>query len=725
MEKVNDATVLGDFNDAHFTYFGVTSRFFRRDGRFFVNTDDRDGRMADFEIAYTIGIFPLQQYLIEFPDGRLQSLSIAWDARPKEAGGQRWFHLYPDQPIRHGDILHWTGLNQNWNFMCAECHTTELRKNYDAAGDRFRTAWSELGVSCEACHGPGSRHVAWAGHTNDGGGAAEPDNKGFSVAFHERAGVTWSSDKESGEVRRSAPPSLRPELETCGRCHARRAALAEDWLPGRSLSSTHLVSLLEPGLYHDDGEIEGEVYEYGSFRQSKMFAKGVTCSDCHDPHSLERRANGNGVCLQCHSPDRYATANHHFHEVASPPLTCGSCHMPARTYMGVHVRHDHSFRVPRPDLSAALGTPNTCNDCHKEKSARWAADAIERWYGPVRKGYQNFAQAFHDARRELPEAGDLLDRVTTEPQTTGIARGTAFAEMAPYLTPDRVAELRGGLIDADPLTRIGALRGLEGVAPERRWLLAAQLIDDPVRAVRIEAVSFLADAPIDQLPPAERPRFEHAAQEYIEVQRFNADRPEARVALGAFFARRGRPADAEVEYRAAIRLLPSFVQAYINLADLYRSLGRDRDGEAVLRQVLSLAPDDAAAKHALGLALVRQHRLAEALTFLGDAAGLDPHRSRYAYVYAVALNASGRREDALSVLEESHLRHRADRETLVALISFERDAGDRAAASKYAAALSHLMPGDSAVTRLVDELKDNNIGSSRDRASDPATGKKE
>jgi Tfp pilus assembly protein PilF len=719
MEKANDATVLGDFNETQFTYFGVTSGFFRRDGRFFVNTDGRDGDMADFAIAYTIGVFPLQQYLIEFPDGRLQALSIAWDARPKEAGGQRWFHLYPDQPIRHGDILHWTGLNQNWNFMCAECHTTDLHKNYDAASDRFRTTWSELGVSCEACHGPGSQHVAWAERKNGWiAGATEPENKGLLVAFHERAGVTWTSDQASGELRRSAPPSLRPELETCGRCHARRAALAEDWLPGRSLSSTHLVSLLEPGLYHEDGQIEGEVYEYGSFRQSKMFAKGVTCSDCHEPHSLERRAAGDGLCLQCHAADRYATANHNLHEAASPALTCSGCHMPARTYMGVHVRHDHSFRVPRPDLTAALGTPNACNDCHREKSPQWAADAIERRHGSAPKGYQNFARALHAARGELPEAGALLDRVANEPQTTGMARATAFAEMAPYLTPERVAELRHGLDDADPLVRLGALRGLEGLTRERRWSIAAQRLDDPVRAIRIEAASFLADTPSDQLSPEERQRLAHASQEYVDAQRFNADRPEARVALGAFFARRGQPGEAEVEYRAAARLMPRFVQAYINLADLYRSLGRDRDGEAVLRQALSIAPDDAAAKHALGLALVRRHDLAGALSLLEEAAALDPQRSRYAYVYAVALDASGRRAEAIRVLEANYARHQADRETLLALVSFERDAGDRMAASRYAAALAHLMPGDPAVARLVDELRDSNIGSPPDLPPD-------
>jgi hypothetical protein len=429
MQQAIAETVFGDFDEASVTYHGVTSRFFRRDGRFFVNTDGPDGNLADFAIAYTFGVFPLQQYLVEFPDGRLQALPIAWDARPKDAGGQRWFHLYPDEPIRHGDALHWSGINQNWNFMCAECHSTDVHKNYDAASNRFHTTCSEIDVSCESCHGPGSRHVDWAKNRHDGSRAGreiEP-SKDLAVLFHERAGVTWSIDNESGEVRRSVLPRERPEVETCGRCHARRAELAEDWSPGRPLSDTHMVALLERGLYHADGQIDGEVYEYGSFRQSKMFAKGVTCSDCHEPHSLARRASGDELCQRCHNAPAYATRQHSHHAAVSPPLACTSCHMPARTYMSVDVRHDHSFRVPRPDLSVALGTPNACNDCHRNQSAEWASAAVERWYGPAREGFQSFAAAFDAARAEQPAAGELLDRVAPDPPTPSIARATAFA----------------------------------------------------------------------------------------------------------------------------------------------------------------------------------------------------------------------------------------------------------------------------------------------------------
>jgi predicted CXXCH cytochrome family protein len=689
MQRATEATVLGDFAGTRFEHFGITTMFSRLGDKFMVRTDGPDGAPRDYEVAYTFGVYPLQQYLIEFPDGRIQALSIAWDARLKTEGGQRWFHLYPDEPIPHDDLLHWTGPYQNWNFSCAECHSTDVHKNYDAAKDHYRTTWSEIDVACEACHGAGSRHVAWVKHEN-----ADPD-KGLSIAFNEHAEAAWTIDPKTGNARRSALQPLRTELETCGRCHSRRAELSEDWRPARSLSTTHLVSLLERGLYRADGQIEDEVYEYGSFRQSKMFAKGVTCSDCHDPHSLELRASGDGVCLQCHSGAKYETAEHSFHEKVAPSISCISCHMPARTYMVVHTRHDHGFRVPRPDRSVSLGTPNTCNDCHRDKSPEWAAAAIERRYGPERKGFQNFGDGLHAARTESPAAADLLHRSVTDPQTPGIAVATAYAEMPHYLTPALVADLRQGLADPDPLIRLGALRGLEGVAPDQRWALAGALLTDPARAVRVQATSLLASVSAAGLAADDRRRFERAVQEYVEVQRFNADRPEARISLGAFFSRRGETDKAETEYRAAIKLAPRSIPAYVNLADLYRGLGRDEEGETILQEALAIAPANAAVHSALGLLLVRQHRLSEAMAMLAKAAQLDPQQAHYAYVYAIALNSAGQRDEALHVLEANHTRHPADRETLMGLVSLARDAGDQKAAAHWADLLSHLNSGGS------------------------------
>ncbi len=361
MQHASDKSVLGDFADASFDYYDTRSRFFRQDGKFLVETDGPDGKLGLFEVKYTFGVDPLQQYLVAFPDGRLQALSLAWDTRQKEVGGQRWFHLYPNENIRHDDVLHWTKLNQNWNFMCAECHSTGVRKNYDAAADRFATSFAEISVGCEACHGQGSRHVGWA-HDRQSWwpfGKSDDPSLGLLVRFGERDGVTWRSDPATLHPHRSsAPATLRKEVETCGLCHARRGQFSEDWVPGRWLSETHTVSPLARGLYQADGQMLDEVYNYGSFKQSRMFAAGVTCSDCHEPHGAKLRVSGDGLCLQCHAADKYSASAHSGHDGVTPGPSCVSCHMPVRTYMVVDQRHDHSFRIPRPDQSAKLGTPN-------------------------------------------------------------------------------------------------------------------------------------------------------------------------------------------------------------------------------------------------------------------------------------------------------------------------------------------------------------------------------
>ncbi|MGZ8368106.1 MAG: multiheme c-type cytochrome, partial [Rhodoplanes sp.] len=614
MDHATDTAVLGDFSDTRFDYFGVRSRFFRENGKFLVETDGPDGKLGVFEIKYTFGLDPLQQYLVEFPDGRLQALSIAWDSRPKDQGGQRWFQLYPDEQIRHDDFLHWTKLNQNWNFMCAECHSTGVRKNYDAATDRFATSWAEISVGCETCHGRGSRHVAWARDEQRRRSSAQVDDptKGLVVRFDERTGVTWPLDPATGNALRNATPALlRKEVETCGFCHARRGAFSEDWVSGRWLSDTHVVSPIAHGLYQADGQTRDEVYDYGSFKQSKMFAAGVTCSDCHDPHSGKLRFSGDNTCLQCHSSAVYANARHARHEAANPPLACVSCHMPARTYMVVDRRHDHSFRVPRPDLSAKLGTSNACNDCHADKTAAWSASAIERWHGPNRKGLHTYGEAFQAAWTGKATAASLLAAIAAKDGMPAIARASALAQLAPHLSPSNIDLARAGLADPDPMVRIGALDMLQNAPAIRIWLLVSPLLSDPSRGVRIRAVSLLAGVPSARQPAADRDRFDRAAAEFIAAQRLNADRPEARSALGSFYARRGQFADAETEYKAALRLGPQYGPAAMNLADLYRSLGRDGDGESVLRAAVAASPGDAGLHHALGLAIVRLGRRAD------------------------------------------------------------------------------------------------------------------
>jgi predicted CXXCH cytochrome family protein len=713
MDHATEQSVLADFNDASFDYYGVHSRFFRQDRKYLVETDAPDGKLATFEVKYTFGVYPLQQYLVEFPDGRIQALSLAWDSRPQEQGGQRWFHLYQNENIKHDDVLHWTGLNQNWNFMCAECHSTGVRKNYDAADDRFATSWSEISVGCEGCHGQGSHHVAWARAQQSWWpfGKNESVTQGLLVRFDERQDIRWSLDPASGNPVRSFTPAVnRKEVETCGLCHARRAEFSEDWIPGRPLSDTHAVALLAPGLYQADGQMLDEVYNYGSFKQSKMFAAGVTCSDCHEPHAAKLRLPGDGVCLQCHSTERYAAATHHHHEAATSAPSCASCHMPSVTYMVVDRRHDHSLRVPRPDLSEKLGTPNACNDCHTDKSAAWAASAVERWHGSNRKGFQNYAEAFNAAWTDQADAFRSLAAVAADLDTPAFARASALTELAPHLDASVLKLARAGLSDPDPLVRIAALDMLESVPASQLWPLVSPLLSDESRGVRIKAAAVLAPLPTASQPAADRAAFERAAAEFIAAQRLNADRPESRSALANFYAQRGRTAEAEAEYKAALRLSPRFPVAAINLADLYRRLSRDDDGVAVLRAAIEASPQDAGPHHALGLALTRLKRPGEALDELRRAAELDPERARYAYVYAVALHSASRGGEAMTVLQDALLKHPGDRDILQALVAFNRDAGDIGSALNYAQRLAGVSPGDRNLAALIENLKSQTKG---------------
>jgi predicted CXXCH cytochrome family protein len=710
MQHATDKTVLGDFNDARLDHYGVHSRFFRKDTKFFVETDGPDGKLAVFEVKYTFGVDPLQQYLVEFQDGRLQVLALAWDSRPQDKGGQRWFHIYPSEDIRHDDVLHWTKLNQNWNFMCAECHSTGVRKNYDANTSRFATTWAEISVGCETCHGQGSRHVAWAQQRESWWpfGQGEDSSKGLKVRFDERNGVAWPSDSKSVALRRSvAPATLRKEVETCGLCHARRAAFHDGWVPGQWLSQTHLVEPLARNTYHPDGQIRDveEPYNYTPFKQSRMFAAGVTCSDCHEPHSAKLRSPGEGVCMQCHASDKYANAGHHHHAGVAPPPTCMSCHMQTRTYMVIDTRHDHSFRVPRPDLSIVQGTPNACNDCHRDKAAQWAAAAIAGWFAHNREGFQSYGPAFHAARTGQSDAAALLGVIAADRNAPAVARASALSELAGYVSSASIAAARAGLTDADPMVRIGALDMLENLPAGQIWPLASPLLSDPVRGVRIRAASLLAAVPTAHQPQADRARFDEAAKEFVAAQRFNADRPEARTSLGHFLAQRGETAEAESEYKAALRLSPQYAAAAINLADLYRQTGRDSEGEAVLRTAAAASPRDAAIQHAMGLTLTRLKRPGEAIAAFQRATELGPDVAQYAYVYGVALHSGGRPIEGIAVLQEALQKHPANREILSALISFNRIAGNTTAALDFAERLALVTPDDQSLAALVRELR--------------------
>ena len=699
MQIATADTVLGDFDDTTFNYYGETTRFFTRDDGFYVTTADSSGQDREFRVAYVFGVDPLQQYLIEFPGGRLQTLAFSWDSRSADDGGQRWFHIYPDEYIAPDDSLHWTGLQQNWNYMCAECHSTNVQMGYDAGTDSFDTTWSEISVGCEACHGPGSTHVRLADSGTEGGAY------GLEVDLDDNGGAAWVMNPETGIAARSealTQPQQQPEA--CGRCHARRGIIAPEYDYGEPLAHTHLPALLDEGLYFADGQILDEVYVYGSFLQSRMYAAGVTCTDCHNPHSakLVTGPDPNDVCAQCHLPTKFNVAEHAGH--VPEQAACVDCHMASRTYMVVDDRRDHSFRIPRPDLTAKIATPNACTNCHADMEPSAAVAAIDAWRGPNGAPPRpHFAGAIDAARHGF--ANDQLREVASNDDYPGIARATAVSLLAqPFGSSDgRLLEAQLG--SPDPLIRIAALRQLRSLPAELRMRLpGARLLADPVRGVRIEAAAAYAGMS-DLLPLEDARAFGGAAADLRKAYESLANRPEALVALATFETAEGDVSKAVRLYEQALRVEPRAVTARANLADTLRRLGEEGRAEDLLREGLALDESSAALHHALGLSLVRSSRPDAALIELRRAAELAPDNPRFAYVLGIALNSMGQQAEALRVLRDARARFDGDFEIAMVLATMLRDSGDQEGALEIAYTLARRHPEDQNVVALLRSLQ--------------------
>jgi predicted CXXCH cytochrome family protein len=657
MEAADSTTVLGDFKDATFDYAGVHSRFTTEAGKYFVETDNAQGELQKFAVSYTFGHYPLQQYLIAFPDGRMQALSISWDSRPREAGGQRWFHLYPDERITHENPLHWTGAFQNWNSRCASCHSTNLVKNYSPETNRYDTQWQEVNVGCEACHGPGSQHVAWAK------GKRSLANRGLSTDLHK----VWEPHEGVVSIPQRNSSALPQQLQVCAGCHSRRSELQQPVVT-RGYFDTYSLSPLLDGRYFPDGQMLEEVYVTGSFLQSRMHANHVTCTNCHEPHSGALRAAGNALCLQCHQSAKYQSEQHFFHKADSPGAQCVNCHMTAQTYMGVDVRRDHSFRVPDPQASARFGVPDPCTKCHQEKGDQWAAAFIAKRTGRKEPYYPQTA-LLAAARHNDASSSQGLTSYALDSARPAILRATALLESGRFPSPAQQQVAGELLASDDPLIRIGAVAAFANVDPMQRVARLQPVLNDPVKAVRMAAAQQLALVPLHSVPAELRTALGTLFEEYAQSLRYNADMPESLSNLALFQAAQGETAAAEKSLHSALKIAPRYLPAMLNLADTYRAQGHDNVGETLLRDAVATYPDSADAHHMLGLLLVRTRRMEQSVAELQQAARLAPDNARYVMIYALALLETGRRSEGVQVLQNAARRFPEDTQIQQALAS--------------------------------------------------------
>ena len=687
LRDANQDNVLGNFDDARFDEAGVKARFFRKDGGFFVNIDGEDGKPADFRILYTFGHQPLQQYLVALSRGRLQALTIAWDSRPKAQGGQRWFSLYPGQRFTADDPLHWTGRYQSWNAMSADCHSTRLLKHYDDKQDSFASTWQEQTVGCQSCHGPGQAHVDWASKPADSQ-ANSLANKGLALDF-----------KALGS---------KGVVEQCAYCHSRRQGLGTGQLPGHPQLDQSLPATLRTGLYHADGQIDGEVYEFGSFTQSKMYAAGVTCTDCHDPHTTKVRIEGNGLCLQCHNTQPntarfaglqakdYDSPAHHHHAAGSPGAQCVNCHMPTKTYMVVDPRRDHSLRIPRSDLAAQSASPDACTACHQDRQPAWAATAFEQWFGTPKRP-AHYGQTFHAVREDPGTTLSRLGYLLADKANPPIVRATAADQLAD-LGPAASSNLRWALQDPDPLIRAYAVSGFSSVPAEQRLKPLLPLLEDPSLAVRDETVRAMADIPQAQLPAASQTTFKALTADYEQRLRSNADLPGGRLNLAVLLSRQGRDEEAMEEYRQALRMDPYFAPARVNLVTLASAAQRLDEAEQLLRDGVALekmpAPDKGNLAYMLSLLLVERGQAEEALGWMEHAAQALPGNPRIRYNQGLLLSRMERRPEALQALRSGLQQSPDDPDLLYSLIYLHALAGERKEAFAYVQHMREVAPDD-------------------------------
>ncbi len=639
MDLATPEFVLGDFDNAHLEHYGVTSTMYRRGDEFFVKTDGPDGKLAEFRVKYVIGVRPLQQYLTELDRGRVQVLPVSWDTQ-----GKRWFFVSPDEPFGPGDPLHWTGSAQNWNHMCADCHTTNFAKNYDVGTDTHHYSFSEIDVSCEACHGPGSLHVELA--------------ESHSIFWDRRHGYGLVNLKDEDS---------KTELETCAPCHAHRQRVYPGFRPGREFLDYYGLSLLEDHLYHADGQINEEVYVYGSFTQSLMYRKGVRCTDCHDPHTTRLKFQGNRMCGQCHMPSKYDGPYHHHHQFGSKGAQCVACHMPAKKYMVVDPRPDHSLRVPRPDLTVSIGIHNACNDCHtkQEETPQWAAEKIVEWYGPQRASDPHYGeilyagrrgvvgQAFQpadwpgQARKPAPHSaadvqGQLIELARNK-DVGPIVRATAVSLLATrYNSPESQAAVQDALTAPEALSRAAALRAYDGwrvTSPNQAAQLRQRLVpllNDPVRLVRVEAARLLAQVRPTILDDQQLAALDRALEEFKTGLLDNADQSGSHMSLGILYDNLGQTKAAIDAYRTAIRLDPEVAGPRSNLVEVLERLGkkdevkklRTQEAELLARDA-RLLPNNAPIHYRLGLVQYLLGREDEALRALSKAGELEPTSTEF------------------------------------------------------------------------------------------------
>lgn len=638
MARPSNNTVLGDFANQKAELYSQLALFFQENGQYKATISDTDTNKSEtFTVKYTFGHYPLQQYLVETTPGTFQVLPFAWDARPKEQGGQRWYHNYSNEKISANDRLHWRQPLQNWNGMCADCHSDELERNYDASTNSFDTQYTGINVGCVSCHGVMDSHLTQiqAGGSNAKENKTAPEEGNWTLVDEAKTAI-WQGPERNNEF-----------MQTCYACHSLRAPLSDGFTANKHFLDQFSPSLIRPPLYYPDGQIKEEVYVYGSFLQSKMYDKGVNCLDCHNAHTMKLKIQGNGLCLQCHKASEFDTPQHHKHPLFTEGAQCVNCHMPDQIYMGVDNRRDHSFKIPSPAMSEKFNTPNACIDCHEGESNTWATEAIEKWYGEapaISTTRQNLTRLRHGQTITLEAHLNIVNDTNIDV----INRASALELLRQSTQSLSGNQLRPFVLHSEDLIRLAAARLGNLIDPRERVRVLSSLLEDRRKSVRAAAAQHLVGLPIAK---QNIKVYTKAFNELLSANENSAWRGEGRVNQGNIEAQSNNMIGAEIAFKGSVDIDPYFPVGYMNLADLYRAKQREDLVAKVLGDGLKNVPDSADVAYSYGLHLVRLKQIGKAIDYFKQAMQLNQANEQLAYTYILALDGNGQTELAIKELK--------------------------------------------------------------------------
>ncbi len=665
--KIADSTsILGDFNNKTFTHQGVKNTFFKQGNDFYVNTTDKNGDYQDYKIVYTFGVTPLQQYIVKFPDGAYQCLITAWDTEKN-----KWFHLQPHLELAHDEWINWTGGAMTWNTACADCHSTNLDKNFDSNTHTFNTTFSEINVSCEACHGPASNHVSF--YKND---------------------IKDSIPQKLYMGKSLASKSL---VEKCARCHSRRSQITKKFDYEGHFLDHYSPSLLIDPIYELDGQIKDEDYVYGSFMQSKMYQNDVTCVDCHDAHSLKLKQTGNNLCLSCHEP-KYNSESHHYHKIGSEGAQCINCHMTGKIYMGNDYRRDHSFRVPRPDQSLKYGTPNACNECHKDKTAEWASKFIDSKYGTKRPDhFSNYLLEGYNGNHEA------LYTLLSQNKFPEIARATALYQYTNNsLSHKEINDIRKFLKDSSILVRNEAVRSFEKIRDQNYHADIEPLLKDSIRLVRIAAVKYFTSLGTDMKGNSD---FDKAEKEYLEMLDMSADFASGQHQIAVYNEMKGHTDLAITAYKRSLKIDNRYNLSRMNLALLLYKQGHIQDAKDLYLKVIEIEPDYSNSYYMLGLLFNEIGDTKNALKYLAEACDKKPVNIRAFYNYALKLQAENLNQKSIEIINKALAFFPKNENLLYVKLIGEINLKQNMEAHKTCSELIQLAPNNANYKQILESLK--------------------